>query len=74
MILPNKNILLPNSILGLGLIILKNLSVKETVSSLWQKAKGERINTFGKYILVLDFLYTLKLIDSKSGLIFKRND
>lgn len=74
MILPNKNIILSNSLLGLGLIILKKLNSKETVSSLWSKTRGEKINTFEKFILVLDFLYALNLIKLSDNLICKTND
>ncbi len=74
MILPNKNIILSNSLLGLGQIVLGILNNKETVSSLWLKTRGEKINTFGKFILVLDFLYTLKLVKITDNLISKTND
>ena len=74
MILPNKNIILSNSLLGLGLIVLNCLDRKETVSSLWSKTRGDKINTFGKFVLVLDFLFTLRLIDVADNLITKVND
>lgn len=74
MILPNKNIILSNSFLGLGLIILENLKHKETVSSLWVKTRGERINSFEKFVLVLDFLYAINLIDCDENLISKKHD
>lgn len=74
MILPNKNIILSRSLLGLGLPVLKNLATHETVSSLWSKVRSEKINTFEKYVLVLDFLYLIKVIDIKGGLIFKCHD
>jgi hypothetical protein len=74
MILPNKNIILTNSLLGLGLIVLNYLNAKETTSSLWSKVRGEKINTFEKFVLVLDFLYTVKLISIDDGLIHKNND
>ena len=74
MILPNKNIILSNSLLGLGLIILENLNAKETTSSLWSKVRGEKINSFEKFVLILDFLYTLKLVDINNGMVHKNND
>lgn len=74
MILPNKNIILSNSLLGLGTIILKKLNHKETVSSLWSKTRGGKINTFEKFVLVLDFLYSLNLIKITDSLICKTND
>ena len=74
MILPNKNIILSNSLLGLGQIILENLNARETTSSLWSKVRGEKINSFEKFVLVLDFLYTLKLININNGMVHKNND
>ena len=74
MILPNKNIITSRSLLGLGSIILDQLKKQESVSSLWVKVRGSKINTFQKFILVLDFLYTLNLIDKNNNLIYKKND
>ena len=74
MILPNKNIILSNSLLGLGQIILENLNARETTSSLWSKVRGVKINSFEKFVLVLDFLYTLKLVDINNGMVHKNND
>lgn len=74
MILPNKNIILSNSLLGLGVIVLNCLKNKESISSLWLKVRGEKINSFEKFILTLDFLYILKLVELNDGLISKTND
>ncbi len=75
MILPNKNIYLRNSLLGLGALVLDNFHDSDTVSSLWERVReGTEINTFEKYILSLDFLYTLKVINIKSGVLIKKND
>lgn len=74
MILPNKNIILSSSLVGLGSIVLERLGTKESVSSLWLKSRGEKINTFEKFVLVLDFLYTLRLIETRANLIVKIND
>lgn len=74
MILPNKNIILSNSLIGLGVIVLQKLTTKETVSSLWLKARGEKINTFEKFVLILDLLYALNLIRLENNLVSKLND
>ncbi|MBM7408762.1 ABC-three component system middle component 6 [Methanococcus maripaludis] len=72
MILPNKVMNLKYSLLGKGAIILSNLRKPRTVSSLWDIVKmTEEINTFDKFILTLDFLYILGLINSKNGLIMR---
>jgi hypothetical protein len=70
MILPDKNILLQYSILGSGANILKVLNKPETVSSLWEKLKNEReIQSFEKFVLTLDFLYAMNIVELSNGLI-----
>lgn len=77
MILPDKTIKLKYSLLGAGSVILKKLEIPQTVSSLWERVKNfDEIKTFDKYLLILDFLYMLNLIDFKEGLLkrVKRDD
>ena len=69
MILPDKNISLSNSLIGTGSEILVELTVPQTVSSLWEKTRNEKINTFEKFVLTLDLLYTFGLIELKDGMI-----
>lgn len=69
MILPDKNISLSNSLIGTGSEILIELTVPQTVSSLWEKTRNEKINTFEKFVLTLDLLYTFGLIEFKDGMI-----
>lgn len=72
MILPNKNITLRYSLLGAGSKIISELKSPQTVTSLWNKVCNyEEINTFEKYILSLDFLYMIGIIDVEMGLIKK---
>ncbi|MCK4762471.1 MAG: hypothetical protein KAW12_09760 [Candidatus Aminicenantes bacterium] len=74
MILPDKNILLSNSLLGMGTDLLDRLKSPQTVSSLWQKArKDSDINAYEKYILTLDFLFILNLIELHEGLLRRVN-
>jgi hypothetical protein len=75
MILPDKNILLSQSLLGLGALLLGKLNSPQTVSSLWENArKYGDINSYEKYILTLDLLYLLGLIEFKDGLLRKREN
>jgi len=77
MILPNKTIKLRYSFIGAGSIVLTELETPQTVSSLWEKVRQlDEINTFDKFVLILDFLYTLGLIEFKEGLLsrVKYND
>ena len=74
MILPNKNITLSNSLLGIGSLLLVNLIVPQTVNSLWEKMKKtKKITSYEKYILSLDLLSLLNLIKLKEGIIYKLN-
>jgi hypothetical protein len=74
MILPNKNIKLNNSLLGLGAILLPSLQFPTTVSELWTRVKDYPSQTisFEKFILTLDFLYVIGLIELSEGLIKRK--
>ena len=70
MILPNKDIMLRYSILGTGTLILRELKNPQTVSSLWEKIRNiDEINNFEKFVLILDFLYMMNLIELEEGLV-----
>ncbi len=72
MIIPDKNIRLQNSLLGMGAIILSEIKGTETISSLWEKSKTKKeINSFEKFILTIDFLFMLELIELKRGVVEK---
>jgi len=72
MILPDKTIKLKYSFLGAGSRILIELERPQTVSSLWEKVRNfDEIKTFDRYLLILDFLYILDLIDFREGLLKK---
>jgi hypothetical protein len=73
MILPDKSISLSHSLLGMGSVILAELRIPQTVSSLWEKARAhEEIKSFEKFILTLDLLYMLGLIEFGEGIIRRR--
>ncbi|WP_229396499.1 ABC-three component system middle component 6 [Methanosarcina sp. DH1] len=70
MIAPTKNKTFRYSILGASSKIIPELKTPHTVSSLWEKVRIlEEISSFGKYILLLDFLYMVGLINLDMGLI-----
>ena len=74
MILPSKNISLANSILGGGSLILSELSSEQTISSLWEKSKKyPEINSFEKFVTVLDVLYILGSLEFQDGIISRLN-
>ncbi len=69
MILPDKSISLSSSLIGTGSGILTELITPQTVSSLWEKVRNNEINTFEKFVLTLDLLYMLRLIELKDGIV-----
>jgi hypothetical protein len=71
MILPDKNITLSNSLIGLGSKIIIELCTPQTVSSLWEKVRKRylEIKTFERFVLTLDLLYAIGLIELENGII-----
>lgn len=72
MILPDKNLLLSHSLLGMGSVVLDELTIPQTISSLWEKAHREGVTPFEKFILTLDLLYTFGLIEFDGSIIQRR--
>ena len=74
MILPDKSVTLSNSLIGLGSQIIIELSSPQTISSLWEKARKKylEIRTFERFVLTLDLLYAMGLIDLEKGIIRRR--
>lgn len=72
MILPTKHIKLQNCILNLGSVLLNNITGKQTVTLLWDKARElPEVKTFERFTLGLDLLFTLGLIDITEGIIVR---
>jgi len=72
MILPGKHIKISKSLLNVGSILLENINNTQSITMLWNKTKMEhKINAFDKFILGLDFLFILGLVDYKEGIIRK---
>ena len=70
MILPNKYLREDEALIGFGSVILKHLQVEQSLSDLWEDVKYvESIGNFERFILVLDILYILGLIDFKKNII-----
>lgn len=75
MILPTKTCSLSNSLLGFGTIILECLISPATVTSLWEKIHSEDPQiTFEKFILTLDLLYLLSVIEFNQGLLRRKTE
>lgn len=76
MILPDKNIKLEYSLLNCGAIVLNEISEPQTVSLLWDKVKCfDALINYERFLLTLDYLYTINAITLKNGLISRcKND
>lgn len=68
MILPTKRVTPQESLLGVGAILLRKLQRPMTVTDLWELAReDENVETFRRFVLSLDILYSLELIDYERG-------
>ena len=64
MILPNKHVKISECLLGSGAILLQEMSDERTVSALWESVRGRpEIRTFEKFVLSLDLLFVLGLVN-----------
>lgn len=69
-LLPNKHVPTSRSFVGIGALLLEHLDSTSTVSSLWELVKDkEEVGSFRNYILSLDYLYTIGVIDYENGFI-----
>ena len=73
MILPTKYVSLDKSLLGAGAVVLSILARPMTTTAIWEQVKqSPEVGTYVRFVLVLDFLYTVGAIDLAEGLITKR--
>jgi hypothetical protein len=73
MILPTKHINLQNSLLSTGAVLLDNIVKGQTVSLLWERVRSwPEINTFERFTLGLDLLYTFGLVEVREGIIVRK--
>jgi len=76
MILPNKYTTFEESFIGVGAVILKELGTKKmTTNELWIKLKRVKyINVrFKKFIEILIFMYSTKMLSYDNGEIYNAN-
>ena len=70
MILPTKYIRIENSLMGIGAELITRLEQPRTISSLWEQMKVVKwVNSYENFILALDFIFLLDLIDFEKGFI-----
>ena len=72
MIMPNKCLKQEDTLLGSSSLIFNNLNDKEKLSELWDKVKQEEaIYNFERFILSLDMLYLLGIINFNENSLIK---
>jgi len=72
MIAPTKHITLDSSLMGAGATVLTLLSEPRTMTSLWESCRDvPSVRTFHRFVLALDFLYILGVIEQTGGTISK---
>lgn len=72
MILPTKHVNLQHSIIGAGATLLQHLQSPQTVTALWERVRTiPELGAYWRFILSLDFLFTIGAIDFANGLIMK---
>ncbi len=77
MILPTKHLLTERSLLGVGGDVLCLLEASKTVSRLWRdlcqerERQNKRAISFERYVMALDFLFLLEVVEFKKGRIYR---
>ena len=79
MILPTKHSGYNRALLVIGAEIIRILTEPKTVSRIWDEIKRDECNglsylTYDWFVLSLDFLYILKIIELDKGLIRKSHN
>jgi hypothetical protein len=70
MILPTKHISVQYSLLGAGAAILRRLDSPQTVTALWERVRTEpEVCVYWRFVLSLDFLFAIGILEFKDGLI-----
>ena len=72
MIMPNKYLKEEDTLLGSSAVIFNNIQEHQNLSELWDNVKNNNsVYNFERFILSLDMLYALDLIDFKNNNIIK---
>ena len=75
MILPNKFLEEKDSLLYVGELLLNKLDVPTSVSELWNQVNDNKsVNNYERFIITLDMLYILNLIELKNEKIRRVNN
>lgn len=75
MMLPNKFLEEKDSLLYVGALLLDKLDVPSSVSELWNQVNDNKsVNNYERFIITLDMLYVLNLIELKNDKIRRINN
>ena len=70
MILPTKHISTSRSLIGLGAVLLPELGADRTPTQLWERARGSgAFQNHKEFVLTLDLLHALGLVEMREGLL-----
>lgn len=70
MILPTKHIKPQDCLLGIGAMLLPQLGSGKTVTELWERSQSRPgVVSFERFVLGLDLLFALDLIEINGGFI-----
>lgn len=68
MILPSKYLREDEALLGVGAVLLQVLNTRKDLSSLWEDSKNHSvIGNFERFVLALDLLFLLGLIEIRDN-------
>ena len=72
MILPSKHISQNQTLIGVGAVLLKEIGKPQTVTSLWESVcEHSSIGTFERFVLALDMLHIIGVIELEKGFIVR---
>lgn len=72
MIIPSKHLKESEALIGVGSTLLSQLSSDRSLSELWENVKGvSNIGNFERFVLGLDLLFVLGLIELKADRVIK---
>ncbi len=72
MIMPNKYMSENEALIGVGSVLLKHLSIEISLTDLWESVKDTScIATFERFVLGLDLLFVLGLVEIKNEKLVK---
>lgn len=75
MILPTKHIPAEHTLLGVGAVVLGNMTEASTVSAVWHRVrKHAAVGTFDRYVLALDLLYVLGMVEIREDGLLVRSE